>query len=191
METPHLEFEFVLPLTDLDRERVRHLTSYMGEAVRFATKSRDPSTQNGAVAVRFRRNYGMGDNFPGYNHLTGVQPQHEEDVYNQREKKLAFTIHAEEDAVLKAVWQPEPGGALAVVSPFAACSGCAKIMVACGVKYLLRDEWWMQRTPERWRTDVERADSILLNSGVIIATMDRGDNKIGTRLRFNGEVHDV
>lgn len=177
-----VNLQSLFPVSDGTRHDITQLSNqWLPQAAREAGKSEDPSTQNGAVATGGQK---------GHNHLVGWEKTgiSKEEILKNRELKLQYTIHAEEDAVLKAAWTSTPPLYLAAL--WAACSHCAKILAACNVKLLVRDSRWSQMSPERWKADITAGDNILLSSGCAIVDVDR-EELYGVSLRFNGETKNV
>jgi dCMP deaminase len=118
-----------------------------------STWSKDPSTQTGAVIVD-RESHRVVS--LGYNGFPAKFP----DLYtalNDREQKLAYTIHAEVNAVLQAR-EPVKGFTL-YCYPWPPCSDCAKVLVQAGVSRVIA----VEPTPEqkeRWGKSFARMDII-------------------------------
>lgn len=102
-----------------------------------ARKSKDPSTQVGAVVVR-------PDNTIASMGWNGF-PRGVADVYEDREHKLLRTVHAELNAILNAR-EPLHGYTLYVM-PLHPCANCAAAIIQSGIKHIHtrmgqpRDEW--------------------------------------------------
>jgi dCMP deaminase len=101
--------------------------AYVSLAMFWAeTKSKDPSTQVGAVLVSAdgKREYLGYNGFP-----RGVEDHPER--YADRASKYAYVVHAELNAILKAGRDSE--GATLYTWPLATCNECAKAVIQAGV----------------------------------------------------------
>lgn len=130
-----------------------------------STWSKDPSTKTGAVIVEplTRRVISMG-----YNGLTRRFPDLYE-VLHDRESKLAFTIHAEENAVLHA-----PGellGTTLYCYPWPPCSNCAKTLVQAGIARVVAIPP-TEEQQERWGDSFTRMEILFREARVRFDTYD-------------------
>jgi dCMP deaminase len=95
----------------------------------IATWSKDPRSKLGAVAVIDRRIVATG-----YNGFPEGFPDDEE-LYNDREIKLKYVVHAEENAIYNAARNGVSlKGATLFVDGIATCSECAKAVIQSGIK---------------------------------------------------------
>lgn len=130
---------------------------HMDAARLVASWSKDPSTKVGARIVDDKyRVISEGFNGPP----RGVN----DDPTIDRETKLRRTIHAEKNAILFA--QRDLTGATLYVTHYP-CSQCAAFIVQAGIKAVVT------YTPEpafyeRWRGDIEEAQRIFRDAGVVV-----------------------
>lgn len=132
------------------------------EAYIEATKSPDPSNQNGAVTSWEGRVVERG-----YNHFyDGIEPN-----VLDRDKKLARIEHAERDALYRT---GNLFGTLGVtlVCPWAACYDCARAIIGSQVCELVVHKQRQELTPERWRANVEESLGWIRAAGISIIEFD-------------------
>jgi dCMP deaminase len=129
-------------------------------AAHIATWSQDPSTQVGCVIVAPDRTT-RGTGYNGFPRLVDDS----EDRLNNRDTRLALTVHAELNAVLSAGNVQR----CAAYITFPPCSACATAMIQAGIAWVIFPEG---EAPERWRADFELAESILLEACVQIRRVD-------------------
>lgn len=98
----------------------------------------------------------------GYNGLPEGMSDDEEKLLD-REHKLKFTIHAEDNA-LRRIPRNLAGGTL-FVYPFFPCEECATLILNSGrINKVVTTDY----VPERWRESVARAEHLLANYGITI-----------------------
>ena len=152
-----------------------------------ATKSLDPSTQNGALVVtrtgETTRILGAGCNrFPrGVNDTT--------DRWNDRALKYKLVHHAERSALGNAMRTqniPHLDGHT-LVCPWAACTECAKQIIEDGITALIIHKQAHDRTPPAsvWMDDIVVAHMALREAGVNIIVFDGIVN--GPPIRHSGQ----
>lgn len=119
--------------------------------------SKDPRTKVGAVAVGAQINQVA----IGYN---GFPPgvDDDPDALNDREHKLAFTIHAEENALLNATF---PVHTLYVTKP--PCRGCALRILAS--RTVRRVVCFREENGSAWAEEQAQAHAMLLRAGVEVS----------------------
>lgn len=124
----------------------------------ISTWSKDPSTQVGAVLVDpFNRVISVGYNgFP-----VGVPDDPE--MLNEREVKLACTIHAEENALLFSSGK-QVHGSILYVYPFMPCGPCAAKIVQAGVAEVVSLKCKDPDRFDRWRELFLMAEWVLGNA---------------------------
>lgn len=131
---------------------------FMNLAMTVANKSKDPSTKVGCVLVdQDNRVISMG--FNGLPRHVDDSPERLED----REFKLAATLHAEANAILFA--QRDLTGAKAYVWPMEPCAHCTALLIQAGV----RQVFTQRATPEqreRWGRSFEIAEQLRRDAGV-------------------------
>lgn len=124
------------------------------ELARVASSmSKDPSTKVGAVLARDREVVALGFNgFP-----PGVE---DNDRLLDRAKKYELVVHAELNALLRA--GASARGTTLYLYKLPPCLGCAKHVIAAGVREIVYHE----EPPARWADEVAKARSLLQEAGV-------------------------
>ena len=147
----------------------------MCQAYVNATRSPDPSTQNGSLLF-------PGVGHPafahGWNHIPKYKPQN----YHDREYKYANIIHAEVAAIQEAGRLGIPTQGATLICPWAACMPCAEAILNAGVTTLVVHELRQtldqtgQRAQETRRTHnewlINEAMQLLVDNGVDIQVID-------------------
>jgi len=125
-----------------------------------ATRSKDPSSQVGAVIVRDRNILSTGYNgFP-----RGVNDDRPERY--ERPTKYLWIVHGEENAILNAGRNgTATEGSTLYVTPFAPCVPCAKAIIQSGIREVVIDA--LIENP-RWADEFAEADAILKAAKVIV-----------------------
>lgn len=135
---------------------------HMDAAQLVASWSKDPSTKVGARIVDAQhRVISEGFNGPP----RGVT----DDPSISRETKLRRTIHAEKNAILFA--RRDLTGTTLYVTHFP-CAQCAALIVQAGIMEVVTHS----PTPEffeRWRNDIEEAERIFKDAGVLWSALPR------------------
>lgn len=149
------------------------------EAYRIATGSPDPSSQAGAILFAQDGNVisQANNRFP---EGLDVTPE-----MLERPLKYTYIEHAERNAIYWAVGSGKKPYLL--VAPWAACAECARAIVQCGIRVLVRHKQASDRSPERWIESIRIADSILEQGGVRIIDVDE-PNLGAPTIRHNGEL---
>lgn len=132
-------------------------------AALVSTRSKDPSTQVGAVLVRDRTILSTGYNgFPrGVN--DDVPERH------ARPLKYTWTVHAEENCLLAAARNGvRTEGSSLYVTPLFTCSRCATSVVQAGVREVVSSDHLKDHP--RWREDFAQSMLILKEAGVLVRT---------------------
>ncbi len=138
----------------LRHSAIRTWDEYFFEIANLASiRSKDPSTQVGAVIVR--------DNTilsTGYNGLPrGVADDRPERWV--RPTKYLWVVHAEENAIFNATRNGvSTDGATLYVTPMHPCGDCAKAIVQAGIKRVAIES---KINPDRWQSDFHHAREIL------------------------------
>lgn len=170
-----------LDCCDEETMRVHRLApSMLRVAYRSAMKSPDTSTQNGAVYLAGTRGFTTGTR--GHNH-----PADGSDAdYQQTGDKKRYMVHAEVDAITKAAAKgySTKGGIL--YAPWSACSACAQVIVNSGISTVVNWKPAMDRTPDRWKEEVEAGLAILRNGGVKVITYN-GPIETTAEIMFDGK----
>jgi len=133
---------------------------FMDIAQLAAVRSKDRSTQVGAVLIRDRNIISTGYNgFP-----RGVNDNLEE--RHQRPEKYLWTIHAEENAILNAArLGVSTEGATAYVTPLHPCSGCAKALIQSGITEVVFEQLLPN---DRWVEETEKAKQLFQAAKVLV-----------------------
>lgn len=124
-----------------------------------ARRSRDPSTQVGAVILRPDKTIASAG-YNGFPRGTDDDPE----IYQDRPTKLLRTVHAEANAIVTAR-EPLHGYTL-YVSPLHPCANCAGLIIQAGievVRYRAPAE-----TPFAWHQSFGAAANLLREAGVEI-----------------------
>jgi dCMP deaminase len=128
----------------------------IAEEVRFW--SRDPGTKVGCVLVLEKRILSVG--FNGF-------PQNLSDslnLYQDREYKLAVTVHAEANAIMNAAKNGAKTQFCTAYVTFPPCSQCAAALIQAGVGTVVCPD--PASAPERWRASFKMANDMLYQAGV-------------------------
>lgn len=136
---------------------------FMQIAEIVATRSKDPSTQVGAVVVIDRRVVATGYNgFP-----RGVNDAIPERY--DRPTKYLWTAHAEENCVLQgARYGTAMLNATLYVTPLSPCTKCALAIVGAGIKEVVVPVEMARNALTRWGEDLERAAEIMSAARVLV-----------------------
>ena len=131
---------------------------FIALARHIASWSKDPSTQVGAVAVRERRILATGYNgFP-----SGVSDDHER--LSDRERRLAMTVHAEQNLVAYAARHGVClAGATVYVWPLTPCSHCAANLIQAGIRQVIIPD---VIEPLRWAESFQLSRLMFSEAGI-------------------------
>lgn len=133
---------------------------FLALAEHIADWSKDPSTQVGCVIVRPDRTIAS----VGYNGFPRGVGDHGHRLVS-RPTKLAFTVHAEPNAIMAA---REPlHGFTAYTWPFPPCAGCAGLIVQAGINRVVTISPTMEQR-ERWGTSFSQMETIFYEGGVAL-----------------------
>lgn len=101
---------------------------WLGLAKHVSSFSKDPSTQVGSVVA-----IGKDDLAFGYNGFPESCPDHKE-LYEHRETKYKLVVHAEINAIFKAMKKGrDVTGSTVYTYPLVPCVHCATLLAAAGV----------------------------------------------------------
>jgi dCMP deaminase len=145
-------------------------------------RSTDTSTKNGALLV---------NPFSGFVVARGVNSFTDSEMVNdpknhERPHKYKVTEHAERAVIYRAAFQGHRTHGLVMVCPWACCADCARGIVLAGISKVVAHQQAYDKTPERWREEVEIGIEILKGGGVEYELLDA---KIGdVENLFNGKV---
>lgn len=160
-----------IPASEADRADIEIA---LRSAYRVATGSPDPSTQCGSLIGYFGGGVGSFRGFiteaQACNTFTrGLDVTPERLV---RPLKYSLIEHAERGAVYDAALHGVVCSGKTMVAPWAACTDCARSIVASGIATLVRHKQASDRSPERWIESIALADEILISGGVEIIDFD-------------------
>jgi dCMP deaminase len=149
--------------------------------------SNDPSTQNGSVLVP--AGYQSGQVLFGANRFPDGIKVTSERLAN-RDTKLAFMQHAERDAIFKAVRNGIPTRDATLYCPWYACIECAKAIIGAGITRVVGHLQALQKTPDRWRENIQVAEKMLDEAGVdrVYHVGDLFDGDPDYRVLFDGKM---
>ena len=124
------------------------------------TWSKDPGTKVGCVLVQDRRMIASG-----YNGFPSTISDSLE-FYEDREYKLAVTVHAEANAIMNAAKNGAKTQSCTAYVTFPPCSQCAASLIQAGVEKVVCPD--PANAPERWKASFKLANEMLYQSGVKI-----------------------
>lgn len=138
---------------------------FLGMAALVASWSKDPSTKVGCVLVDPKLHRVVGTGFNGLPHGVDDRPE----LLISREEKMAFTIHAEENALIYA-GQTARGMTCYCTHP--PCSTCAVKLIQAGIARvcIVAPRVTVAGGEDfitRWSESTERANAILHEAGVV------------------------
>lgn len=136
------------------------------EAYTLASRSPDTSTQNGAILYDEKGNFLAA----GCNKFTkGMAVNH---LILERPIKYTYIEHAERQAIYNFVRKSEkPGSAIhTMVATWASCCDCARAIVQCGVKVLIRHVH--DDKNGRWVDSIKAGDAIMKAGGIEIINFE-------------------
>lgn len=125
-----------------------------------ATWSKDPGTKVGAVLVSERRIIATGYN--GFPH--GIEDL--ESRYNDRETKLALTVHAEVNAILNAAKNGAKTENTTLYVTFPPCVSCTTAVIQAGVTRVVRPD--LSTAPERWVDSFAKGGRLMIEAGILV-----------------------
>ena len=125
-----------------------------------ATWSKDPGTKVGAVLVSERRIIATGYN--GFPH--GIEDL--EARYNNRETKLALTVHAEVNAILNAAKNGAKTENTTLYVTFPPCVSCTTAVIQAGVTRVVRPH--LSTAPERWVDSFAKGGRLMIEAGILV-----------------------
>lgn len=133
-------------------------------AYEVSTWSKDPGTRVGSVLVQDRRIIATGYNgFP-----QGISDNLER--YSNRDTKLAFTVHAEVNAILNAAKSGAETRMSTLYVTFPPCVRCATSIIQAGITRLVCPD--LEFSPERWRSSFEEGQMLLKEAELLVEYFD-------------------
>lgn len=136
----------------------------MEQAFRFAQDSPDPRTQNSAILINDSGNQILHavNTFPDKIH-------HLPERWNDRDIKLKYVLHAEANVLHLAARNGIATHGLIMVSPWAACTECAKVIIQCGIKRLITQ---LDQSHPYWMHNTMEAHAMLAEAGVVLQLVE-------------------
>lgn len=134
-----------------------------------ATRSPDPSTQNGSILAD--REGGLYtpvletlscNEFP-------FDVKYTDDRW-ERPAKYAYIEHAERNSIYRAALLGIPTEGLTMFCPWAACADCARAIIQCGLDELVTVDP-TGNTSERWQESIAVAMGMLAEAGVHVTML--------------------
>jgi len=139
-------------------------------AVLVSSWSKDPGTRVGAVLVNDRRVLATGYNgFP-----SGIDDNPER--YADREVKLAYTVHAEVNALLNAAKNGAKTEGSTLYATFHPCVNCAAAIIQGGIRRVVCPS--VESAPERWRNSFVRARDLMVEAHIEILNNGADDGQL-------------
>lgn len=143
-----------------------------------ASKSTDPSTQNGAILVVDGRVIARGANhFP-----RGVVES--EDRF-ERPLKYSFIEHAERNSIYEAARLGRMTSGATMYCPWFACADCGRAIIQAGVVRVVGHKTPLHASRPDWQTSIAVATQMLTEAGV---RMDYLEGSFDVLIRFDGEA---
>lgn len=158
-------------LLELDDDEKRE---FLQIACAYASRSPDPSTQNGAVLVDFIMQPRLHTITPkvvahGYNTFPlGVKYGDSYPDRYERPKKYAYIEHAERSAIYRAAREGVGTKGLILVCPWAACSDCARGIIEAGIREVVTLTPIADDTNARWDSSINAAMEMLEEAKVTV-----------------------
>ena len=123
-------------------------------------ESEDPNTQVGAILVDDE----LGIVSTGANQLC-MRIDKTPDKLKYPNKAI-YMEHAERNALFLAARRGAGTKELTMYCPWATCVECAKAIIQCGIKKVVRHQELYDHTPDRWKESVDRGWELLKESGI-------------------------
>lgn len=143
--------------TPFDRDKWDRRWLYL--ARHYAAWSNDPSTAVGCVIARRKEQLSQGYNgFP-----SGIADT--EARLLDRDTRLALTIHAEQNALLR-IGARKAKGASLYVWPFPPCGDCAKLIAQSGISRVVMPLNTDPALLERWQASLAIARELFGEKGI-------------------------
>ena len=131
-------------------------------AAEVASWSKDPGTTVGAVLVSDKRIIATGYNgFP-----QGINDRLSR--YGDRALKLAYTVHAEVNAILNAAKNGAKTNGSTLYVTFPPCVSCSTSVIQAGITRVVCPD--LSTAPSRWLDSFTMGNSLLIEAGVDVAS---------------------
>jgi len=125
-----------------------------------ASWSKDPGTTVGAVLVSDKRIIATGYNgFP-----QGISDRFER--YEDRDLKLAYTVHAEVNAILNAAKNGAKTNGSTLYVTFPPCVSCSTSVIQAGITRVVCPD--LSTAPPRWLDSFTMGNNLLLEARVTV-----------------------
>ena len=135
---------------------------FLNVAKEVSDWSKDPGTCVGSVLVKDRRILATGYNgFPA-----GIDDSLER--YSNRELKLAYTVHAEVNALLNAAKNGAETKGSTLYVTFPPCVNCSTCIAQAGVTRVVCPD--VSNAPDRWKSNFLQGQSVLNEIGISVTT---------------------
>jgi dCMP deaminase len=121
----------------------------------------------------------------GVNAFTNLDMANDPRNY-ERPRKYKVTEHAERASIYSAAKCGIRTEGLTMVCPWACCSDCARAIVLAGIPLVVAHQQAYDKTPDRWREEVDVGIEILTGGGVEYRLLDAEIGDVENL--FNGEV---
>lgn len=139
-------------------------------AVLVSDWSKDPGTKVGAALVDDKRILATGYNgFPA-----GINDSPER--YANREVKLAYTVHAEVNALLNAAKNGAKTEGSTLYTTFHPCVNCAAAVIQGGINRVVCPS--VSSSPERWQVSFGHARDLMLEAGIEVINYEVNDDSV-------------
>ena len=137
-------------------------TRFIRLANEVADWSKDPGTKVGAVLVNDRRIIATGYNgFP-----QGINDSFER--YADRDVKIAYTVHAEVNAILNAAKNGAQTNGVTLYVTFPPCVSCSSAVIQAGISQVVCPD--LATAPDRWLESFQKGQNLLKEAGVLVTT---------------------
>lgn len=133
--------------------------SMLAKAYEVATRSPDPSTQNGAIIRTVDNDFAYACN-------TIPSPLQKLPERLIRPLKDDFIEHAERRAIFSCARRGLCTSGATMYCPWAPCTPCARAIIDCGISRLVTHAPTYLMTPDRWLDDVRQGINLLHEAGV-------------------------
>ena len=154
--------------------------TYMSLAYRYAKKSKDPSTQVGAVLIH--PEYGLVEG--SYNHIPDKLHIHPKRWH--RQNKANYCEHAERNVIYSAASKGVACAGLTMYCNWPCCVECARAIIQSGIKKVVGHKKLIDLTPERWQHSIQLGAELLREAEVEIEYWAGKVKHI--EIRFDGNI---
>ena len=153
---------------------------YLLRAYREATKSPDPSTQNGAIVVTVSGREPTVADCNRFPDRVEVPPDR-----LKRPLKYQFIEHAERNVIYKCAKLGISTHGATMYVPWFACSDCARAIIQVGISHVVGHQRMADQTPDHWKESIAHAMTMLEEARVKITMIP--DFLDGPKILFNGQ----